>query len=73
MCFARGDLAKPTSEHSPSVVLLFIFYLNKEWRTRKSLLDYESFSEELVFFRLKVGPLSNPDRFPSAPQFLLAS
>lgn len=26
----------------------------------ESLLDYGSFSEELVFFRLKVGPFSNP-------------
>jgi hypothetical protein len=53
MCFARGDLAKPTSEHSPSVVLLLFFYLNKEWRKRgKAFWIMKALVEELP---LKIG------------------
>lgn len=54
MCFARGDLAKPTSEHSLSVVLLFFFYLNKEWRKQagKAFWIMKGLVEELP---LKIG------------------
>lgn len=64
MCFARGDLAKPTSEHSSSVILLFIFYLNRNGEPGKAFWIMKALVRSWCFSGLRWGPFQTPIVFP---------